>query len=492
MGKDPQADRVSQPALGVPEDVMDHASIDTKIDHSQFKRVPTRGEQIAKTIQRPSISYWQDASMRLKANRTAISAGIYIILLAISAVLIPELLPFSYDEQEIWNKHATPTFAGIEAVVVDGAPAYENLLLSPAADGSDDNSSDTTDSFDVEPPTSPEELKVIGEPLTSGVVLNWSPVPGVDGYRVYRSIAADTLGLPLADLDADELSYLDRSSLQIGETYFYFVAAFNMFGDSEDPPFVEVQPKLALDIADARKFKEEAQVGDVITTTPHYLGTDYLGRDLLARVMIGARISLFIGFGAPLLYILIGIIYGSISGYFGGLVDDLMMRITDTVATVPELLVVILLQVVMGSGVVTLLIAMVAVAWARSARQIRGEVLRLREMEFVHAAKVLGTSFPKTVARHLLPNVMGTVLVVLTLAVPQAIFTEAFLSFIGLGIAPPMASWGTVTKEGARVFLTYPHELVIPSVLISVTMLAFNLFGDGLRDALDPKLRGVR
>ena len=492
MGKNSQIDRRSHPSVRTAGAVVKDDPINQKIGSEQFQLVSARGHRAAKTIKRPSISYWQDATMRLKSNRTAICAGFYILILAFSALLIPELLPFSYDEQEIWNKHATPTFEGTEAVVVDGAPDYESLRLAPPSVTSSDDTTDTSDSFEVEPPVAPEQLEVVGEPLTSGVVLNWTAVSGVEGYRVYRSIAADTLGLPLADLGPDELSYLDRSSLQIGETYYYFVAAFNMFGDSEEPPYVEVRPKLALDIADARKFNEEAKEGDVITTTPHYLGTDYLGRDLLARVMIGARISLFIGFGAPLLYILIGIIYGSISGYFGGLVDDVMMRVTDTVATVPELLVVILLQVVMGSGVVTLLIAMVAVAWARSARQIRGEVLRLREMEFVHAAKVLGTSFPKTVARHLLPNVMGTVLVVLTLAVPQAIFTEAFLSFIGLGIAPPMASWGTVTKEGARVFLTYPHELVIPSVLISITMLAFNLFGDGLRDALDPKLRGVR
>ena len=165
----------------------------------------------------------------------------------------------------------------------------------------------------------------------------------------------------------------------------------------------------------------------------------------------------------------------------------ILTPVPGVVSTVPELLVVILLQVVMGSGVITLIIAMVAIAWARSAGQIRGEVLRLREMEFVHASKVLGTSFRKIVMRHLLPNVMGTVLVLLTLAVPAAIFTEAFLSFIGLGVQPPMASWGVVTKEGARVFLTYPHELLIPSLLICATMLAFNLLGDGLRDALDPK-----
>lgn len=420
--------------------------------------------------------------MRLRRNKVAIASAVYIVLLSLAAAIVPEVIEYSHDHQEIWNKHAAPTL-GEEVYVDDGSEVFEvkTVEVDPSAE-------ETL----VDVPPSPKNLRLVGDPKTTGIHIEWDYVPGVEGYRVYRSIAKDTLGIPLEDIQPQQVNYLDTTSLSKGMTYYYFVTSYNAFGDSVDPEMLAVSPRFAVSLETAQTIQTDAKAGDIIRTNPHYLGTDYLGRDMLARVMVGARVSLFIGFVAPILYILFGIIYGSISGYFGGLIDDFMMRVTDIVATVPELLVIIILQVVLGNGVTTLIIALVAVSWSRSARQIRGEVLRLREMEFVHAAKVLGTSFPKIVSRHLIPNVMGTVLVLLTLAVPSAIFTEAFLSFIGLGIEPPMTSWGIVTKEGAAVFLTYPHELVIPSVMICLTMLAFNLLGDGLRDALDPKLRGAR
>jgi oligopeptide transport system permease protein len=455
-----------------------------------------RGGDAPQILRRPSISYWQDARMRLRRNRVAMAALGYIVLLALAAAIVPEVIHYAYDEQEIWNKHRTPTFGEVAMVIDSAGIPYEPVLsgVPPAGAVADTETVGTAEAGAVvtDPPATPEGLEAVGQPLTVGVVIKWRPVPGADGYRIYRSIAKDTLGVPLDDVTPDLVSYRDTSSLSLGSAYYYFVTAFNAFGESQATPPLPASPLLALTLADALKLDPTAKVGGTVMTNPHFLGTDYLGRDMLARVMMGARISLFIGIGAPLLYVFFGIVYGSVSGFFGGLVDDAMMRVTDIFVTVPELLVVILLQVVLGNGVTTLIIAMVAVTWSRSAIQIRGEILRVRQMEFVHAAKVLGTGIPKTIFRHLLPNVMGSVLVIVTLAVPQAIFTEAFLSFIGLGIAPPMASWGTVTKEGARVFLTYPHELVIPSVLICATMLAFNLFGDGLRDALDPKLRGAR
>lgn len=433
-------------------------------------------------LERPSISYWQDAMMRLRRNKTAILSASYILALSLCAAIIPEVIEFSHDHQEIWNKHASPSM-GEEVFVDQNDFVFEVKMIDLSAQ-------EPPDLVDV--PESPKNVRIVGVPKTTGVGFEWDPVPGVDGYRIYRSITLGTLGVPLEDVPAEQISYFDTSSLSKGSTFYYFVTAFNAFGDSDSPEKLTVIPKFSVSLDVARTIDPEAKLGGVVRTKPHYLGTDYLGRDMLARIMVGARVSLFIGFAAPILYILFGIIYGSISGYFGGVIDDFMMRVTDIVATVPELLVIIILQVVLGNGVTTLIIALVAVSWARSARQIRGEVLRLREMEFVHAAKVLGTGFFTIVARHLIPNVMGTVLVLLTLAVPAAIFTEAFLSFIGLGIEPPMTSWGIVTKEGAAVFVTYPLELLIPSLMISLTMLAFNLLGDGLRDALDPKLRGTK
>ncbi len=482
-----------KPQTAVPETAAAKAQGLSAPSPNLFVKKVKAPDHVDEIVRRPSISYWQDARMRLWKNKVAVASACYIMLLGVVAVVVPEIIPYTYDEQEIWNKHSLPTL-GDEALVIDpDANPYEPVFGKSSEEQSDpslDGSMEATTA--VEPPAAPQNVRVVGDALTTGVVLQWDEVPGIEGYRIYRSIAADTLGVPVEDLPADRLSYLDNQSLAKGQEYHYFVAAFNAFGESADPLHVVVTPKLALPLDVALSLDPNAKVGSHVLTKPHYLGTDYMGRDMLARVLAGARISLFIGISAPLLYILIGIIYGCIAGYFGGFVDNAMMRVADVVSTVPELLVVILLQVVLGSGVTTLVIAICAISWARSANQVRGEVLRLREQEFVHAAKVLGTGFGKIVSRHLLPNVMGTVLVLLTLSVPSAIFTEAFLSFIGLGVQPPMASWGVVTKEGARVFLTYPHELLVPALLIRGTMLAFNLLGDGLRDALDPKLRGAK
>ena len=453
-----------------------------------FVKRKNLGNQAHESIQRPSITFWQDAWLRLRGNKVALSAGAFIALLTLSSIFVPMILNYGYEEQEVWNKHMPPSL-GEQALVIDSD--ISSYVPVSAPEQSPEAAAAQATAVVTDPPMAPAALEVLGEPLTIGVGVKWAQVEGADGYRVYRSIASDTLGVPLYDSRAGSLSYYDRSNLSPGETYYYAVTAFNAFGDSAPSSLLKVTPKLALSLNDALKIDGNAKVGSTIVTNPHYLGTDYLGRDMFARVMSGARISLFIGFAAPTIYVLLGIIYGCISGYFGGLIDNIMMRIADLITTVPELLIVIMLQVVLGSGPTTLIIALVMGAWPGIGQQIRGEVLRLREMEFVHAAAVLGTPFRKVIFRHMLPNVMGTVLVLFSIAIPRAIFAEAFLSFIGLGIAPPTPSLGSVTREGAKVFLAYPHELVIPAVLLSVTVLAFNLLGDGLRDALDPKLRGA-
>jgi oligopeptide transport system permease protein len=444
----------------------------------------SEGALTSEVLHRPSLSYWKDAWQRIKGNKLAMVSAVYVLLLALTAAFLPPALDYSHDEIEEWAQNLSPNL-GRQAVIVPDQLEYQVIKSDP-------DPQESADSDLFEPPMPPASLKLMSPALTQGIAIRWTAAPQADSYLIYRSINKDTPGIPLAEVSAEYLSHLDDVRVDADQKYYYRVYSANSFGESEDAPILEVQARLALTRTNAMKFADDPQIGQVILTKPHYLGTDYLGRDMLARVMIGARVSLFIGFGAPLLYILIGVIYGCISGYFGGLVDDIMMRIADIVATIPELLTVIMLQVFLGSGIFTLILALVIAAWARSARQLRGEVLKLREAEFVQAGKVLGTSTFKIILRHLLPNTTGTILVLFTLAIPQAIFTEAFLSFIGLGIKPPMASWGSVTREGAKVWLTYPHELLVPATMISVSILAFNLLGDGLRDALDPKLRGAQ
>lgn len=221
----------------------------------------------------------------------------------------------------------------------------------------------------------------------------------------------------------------------------------------------------------------------------HWFGTDNLGRDIFIRVLYGARISLAIGIVASLLNLFIGVIYGGIAGFFGGKIDRIMMNIVDILYSVPTLLYVILLMVILKPGLINIFIALGIGYWLQMARIVRGQILSMKEQEFILAARTIGVSKKRILFRHLLPNAMGAIIVTMTLAIPDAIFTEAFLSFIGLGVSAPMASWGVLASEGVNNLRTYPFQLFFPAVAISVTMLAFNFLGDGLRDVLDPKMR---
>lgn len=221
----------------------------------------------------------------------------------------------------------------------------------------------------------------------------------------------------------------------------------------------------------------------------HWFGTDDLGRDIFVRVMYGARISLSVGFVAAFINLTIGVIYGGIAGYYGGSVDNVMMRIVDVLYSVPMMLYVILLMVVLGKGLTNVFITLGIIYWVGMARIVRGQVLSLKEQEFVLAARASGASKKRIILRHLIPNCMGQIVVTLTLSIPDAIFTEAFLSFIGLGVASPMSSLGTLCNDALTTYRSYPYQIFIPALAICVTMIAFNMFGDGLRDALDPKMR---
>lgn len=221
----------------------------------------------------------------------------------------------------------------------------------------------------------------------------------------------------------------------------------------------------------------------------HWFGTDNLGRDIFIRVLYGARISLAIGIVASLLNLFIGVIYGGIAGFCGGKIDRIMMNIVDILYSVPTLLYVILLMVILKPGLINIFIALGIGYWLQMARIVRGQILSMKEQEFILAARTIGVSKKRILFRHLLPNAMGAIIVTMTLAIPDAIFTEAFLSFIGLGVSAPMASWGVLASEGVNNLRAYPFQLFFPAVAISVTMLAFNFLGDGLRDVLDPKMR---
>ena len=438
-------------------------------------------------VSRPSLSYWQDSWRRLKQNRRAFASLGMLVALGVLTLAGPFVWRLDPAAQDVNQISQAPSFPP-SALIVDPYTAWSGVTAEPTRTG------------DVV-----TGLHLVETATTQAVRLTWEPVLGAAGYVVYRSVydqAPDrALGLPVGEVvGADRVSFEDRLDLE-PRRYWYAVVVMD-----ENRAEVENYAALVVDAVRTVSVEEAGLRGwvqDVSTLTPgdriglpyHPLGTDYLGRDMLARLLYGARVSLFIGVVAPLLFVLAGVVYGSAAGFMGGRVDQLLMRFADFVIALPFLLFMILFKVTFGigpgeSGVFPMLVALVLLGWPSTARLVRGQILQIRQEGYVSASQLLGARTGYLVFRHMIPQTMGVILVTLTFAVPSAIFTEAFLSFIGMGVAPPTPSWGSMANEGIRTMLSHPHELLFPAVIISVTVLAFNLLGDGLRDALDVRMRG--
>lgn len=443
----------------------------------------------ARGVARPSQSYWQDAWRRLAKNRRAVVSLYLVAALGLFTVAGPWVWRVDPAAQDVDRANLGPGLPATAMIVAPYAPwagmtaAESGRAAGPVPDG----------------------LRLAAPPTTQAVRLVWNAARGAAGYRVYRSIddpAPDrALGLPIGDiLDPRRVSFEDRLNLE-PRRYWYSVVALDAQGEeTREYAVIDATPAREVSPADAVDYgwigaAAAVHPGEVVTLPYHPLGTDYLGRDELSRLMYGARVSLFIGVVAPLVYVLIGIVYGSLAGFVGGRVDQLLMRFADFVVALPFLLFMILFKIAFGigpgeSGVLPMLVALVLLGWPATARLVRGQVLKIRQEAYISASRLLGARTPYLIFRHMIPNTLGVILVTLTFAVPSVIFTEAFLSFIGMGVAPPTPSWGSMSNEGIRTMLTHPHELILPAAFISMAVLAFNLLGDGLRDALDVRLRG--
>ena len=452
---------------------------------------PATADIHVESLSRPSLSYWQDAWQRLKRNPRALISLYIIIGLAaftLAGPLVWTIDPALQDLNQISQAPAWPK----EATIVRKRERWSGVVREDFPPEPDDY---------VEDIPAPVGLRTVDVPNTQRVRIIWEPAEGAAGYNIYRNQRApesiDDLGLPLgSNYAGNEVGYEDRLNLS-AIPYYYSVVATDGVDEGLNYSVIEIIPNLVVSRREALErglIDETAQLGDLINLEFHPFGTDYLGRDMLARLMQGARVSLFIGIFAPMFFVAFGILYGGFAGYLGGRLDATFMRFADFVVALPFLLFMIIFKIAFGigpgeSGILPMLIALVLLGWPATARLVRGQVLQIREEAYIDAARLLGAKNHYLIVRHIIPNTMGVILVTLTFAVPSTIFTEAFLSFIGMGVAPPTPSWGSMCNEGVKTMQSHPHELIFPAAFISITVLAFNLLGDGLTEALDSRLR---
>lgn len=401
---------------------------------------------------RKSVSYWADAWRRLRKNTVAMVALCIVVIIALFAFIGPMVVPYTYKQQVRGSESLHPWHYSLE----DQKRISDYL----------------------------EEHNGAGK-LT--------PDEAVEKARAEAAAAGKTLSR------VEEAKIRAQANVSQGQTAEEVTQAdaVKALGIQSKPFGYSMQ-----------ELQRKAAGEDVF---PHVFGTDEQGRDIMVRVMVGARVSIIVGVCAALLVLVIGALYGSISGYAGGKVDSVMQRIVDVIYSMPEVLVILLLSSIIGPHIIefinthpgaladflrtvgpnlaAMFCCFAILYWVGLSRIIRGQVLTIKQMEYVTAARALGASSGRIIRRHLLPNCVGQLVVTTCLQIPSAIFLESFMSYLGVGVTQPLASLGSMCKDALAGINTYGYRLFIPAVIISVMILAFNLFGDGLRDALDPRLK---
>ena len=425
-------------------------------------------EKNAEKMERPSLTFLQDGWRRLKSNKIAILSLIIIIVLTLGAIFIPMFWKYDYKTQDLElanipvvmkvyplengkNIYVTPQYT---VVVVDKKGNLEGLAEAKNKDMTakknyfEVNGSEICGDYSAYSEASKEFKKIEKKAAKKG--LNKINIKGITYLEEY-----------FAGTDTTEVTVEEAKNI------------------------LENKIQRTLVSSDGKELTNQEK----LRNKTYLLGTDGLGRDLFIRIVYGARISLLVGFFAAFINFVVGVFYGAIAGYCGGAVDNIMMRVIDVLDSIPMTLYVILIMVVVGPGITSIILALGLTFWVKMARIVRGQVLTLKQQEFVKAAIVTGADTKRIIIKHLIPNMMGPIMVNIAMQIPSAIFNEAFLSFVGLGISAPMASWGTLCNDALAGIYVYPYQMVFPAIAISVTILTFNLFSDGLRDAFDPKQR---
>lgn len=425
-------------------------------------------EKNAEKMERPSLTFLQDGWRRLKSNKIAILSLIIIIVLTLGAIFIPMFWKYDYKTQDLElanipvvmkvyplengkNIYVTPQYT---VIVVDKKGNLEGL-----AEAKNKDMTAKKNYFEVN---------------GSEICVDYSAYS--EASKEFKKIEKKAAKKGLNKINIKGITYLEEYFAGTDTTEVTVEEAKNILENKIQRTLVSSDGK---ELTNQEKLRNKT----------YLLGTDGLGRDLFIRIVYGARISLLVGFFAAFINFVVGVFYGAIAGYCGGAVDNIMMRVIDVLDSIPMTLYVILIMVVVGPGITSIILALGLTFWVKMARIVRGQVLTLKQQEFVKAAIVTGADTKRIIIKHLIPNMMGPIMVNIAMQIPSAIFNEAFLSFVGLGISAPMASWGTLCNDALAGIYVYPYQMVFPAIAISVTILTFNLFSDGLRDAFDPKQR---
>ena len=430
---------------------------DYGINSSDFEPA-TQSEKESMVEIRKSVSYWRDAARRFRRNTVSMVALFVFLIILFFAFVGPSLIPYDYAKQYRSSQKLGPMEYSKKEQLIKSIEDDVDCMYATALQPGSSTALDAGDYY----------FKFKGNTYC---------------FNLEKKLSDSVI-----ILQGDELSTVREQQIINGE----------------------IKKKTPLEYTDT--ITEGAKELEVVTSVfPHVAGTDSQGRDILARTMYGSRVSIIIGIVAALIVLVIGSIYGAVSGLCGGPVDFVMMRIVELIYSIPEVLIVLLLQVVLkdplqhwfdtshtllasalstlGAGIVSIFITFAVLYWVTMARIVRGQVLMLKQQEYVTAATALGASKGRIIRRHLLPNCVGQLVITTCLQIPSAIFLESFLSFLGLGVSAPMASLGSLCSDALGTITIYPYRLLFPGIILTIIVLSLNLVGDGLRDALDPRLK---